>query len=44
MTTRNTRPDARQRLIQAGVEIFAENGFNATTTRMLADNFTPESA
>lgn len=37
MTTRNTQPDARQRLILAGVEIFAENGFNATTTRMLAD-------
>jgi AcrR family transcriptional regulator len=32
-----TRPDARQRLIQAGIEIFAEYGFNGTTTRMLAD-------
>jgi AcrR family transcriptional regulator len=29
--------DARERLIRAAVEIFAENGFNATTTRMLAD-------
>ncbi len=37
MNTPDTRPDARQRLILAGVEIFAENGFNATTTRMLAD-------
>lgn len=37
MPKRNNRPDARSRLIQAGIEIFAENGFNATTTRMLAD-------
>lgn len=37
MTDPNTQPDARERLIQAGVEIFAEYGFNATTTRMLAD-------
>ena len=33
----DTQPDARQRLIDAGIEIFAENGFNGTTTRMLAD-------
>ena len=37
MTKPNTRPDARQRLILAGIEIFAEYGFNGTTTRMLAD-------
>jgi AcrR family transcriptional regulator len=37
MTDPNTQPDARERLLQAGIEIFAENGFNATTTRMLAD-------
>ena len=29
--------DTRDRLIQAAIEIFAENGFDATTTRMLAD-------
>jgi TetR/AcrR family transcriptional regulator, regulator of cefoperazone and chloramphenicol sensitivity len=37
MTDPHTQPDARERLIQAGIEIFAEYGFNATTTRMLAD-------
>ena len=37
MTDRNTRPDTRQRLILAGVAIFAANGFTGTTTRMLAD-------
>jgi len=37
MTGPSTQPDARERLIHAGIEIFAENGFNATTTRMLAD-------
>ena len=37
MTAPNTRPDARQRLILAGIAIFAEYGFNGTTTRMLAD-------
>jgi AcrR family transcriptional regulator len=33
----NTRPDARQRLISAAIAIFAENGFDGTTTRTLAD-------
>lgn len=37
MADQETRLDARERLIRAGIEIFAENGFNATTTRMLAD-------
>ena len=37
MSDPNIRPDARERLIQAGIEIFAEYGFSATTTRMLAD-------
>ena len=37
MTDSNTPADARERLIQAGIEIFAEYGFSATTTRMLAD-------
>lgn len=37
MADHRTQPDARERLIRAAVEIFAENGFNATTTRMLAD-------
>lgn len=37
MAYQDTRFDARERLIRAGIEIFAENGFNATTTRMLAD-------
>lgn len=37
MTDPNTQPDARERLIQAGIDIFAEYGFTATTTRMLAD-------
>ena len=37
MPDENSPLDARERLIRAAVEIFAENGFNATTTRMLAD-------
>jgi TetR/AcrR family transcriptional regulator, regulator of cefoperazone and chloramphenicol sensitivity len=37
MTDPTIKPDTRERLIQAGIEIFAEYGFNATTTRMLAD-------
>ena len=37
MTEPETKLDARERLIQAAIEIFAANGFNATTTRMLAD-------
>jgi AcrR family transcriptional regulator len=37
MTAPETKLDARQRLIRAAIEIFAANGFNATTTRMLAD-------
>ncbi|MFZ7128034.1 MAG: CerR family C-terminal domain-containing protein [Desulfobacterales bacterium] len=37
MSSGEGRQDARERLIQAGIEIFAENGFNATTTRMLAE-------
>ena len=37
MAKSETKPDARERLIQAAIEIFAANGFNATTTRMLAD-------
>ena len=37
MTEPETKPDARERLIRAAIEIFAANGFNATTTRMLAD-------
>jgi len=37
MKESKTQPDARERLIQAGIDIFAEYGFNATTTRMLAD-------
>jgi AcrR family transcriptional regulator len=37
MTDPNTPADARERLIQAGIDIFAEYGFTATTTRMLAD-------
>jgi AcrR family transcriptional regulator len=37
MADQETRWDARERLIRAGIEIFAANGFNATTTRMLAD-------
>ena len=37
MTESDTKPDARERLIQAAIDIFAANGFNATTTRMLAD-------
>jgi TetR/AcrR family transcriptional regulator, regulator of cefoperazone and chloramphenicol sensitivity len=37
MSEPNLQPDARERLIQAGIEIFAEYGFYATTTRMLAD-------
>ena len=36
MSDPNSRPDARERLIQAGIQIFAEYGFSATTTRMLA--------
>jgi TetR/AcrR family transcriptional regulator, regulator of cefoperazone and chloramphenicol sensitivity len=37
MTEPETKLDARERLIRAAIEIFAANGFNATTTRMLAD-------
>lgn len=37
MKNSGTTTEARQRLIQAGVTIFAANGFNATTTRMLAN-------
>ena len=33
MTDPNTPADARERLIQAGIDIFAEYGFTATTTR-----------
>ncbi|MFH1719500.1 MAG: CerR family C-terminal domain-containing protein [Planctomycetota bacterium] len=36
-TNSHSRPDqTRDRLIQAGLEIFAEHGFNAATTRMLS--------
>lgn len=37
MTDPETKLDTRERLIRAAIDIFAENGFNATTTRMLAD-------
>jgi len=37
MSDSQTKPDTRERLIRAAIDIFAENGFNATTTRMLAD-------
>jgi AcrR family transcriptional regulator len=37
MTESDAKPDARKRLIRAAIDIFAANGFNATTTRMLAD-------
>ena len=37
MTDPDPKLDTRDRLIQAAIEIFAENGFDATTTRMLAD-------
>jgi len=37
MSGPETKRDARERLIRAAIEIFAANGFNATTTRMLAD-------
>jgi AcrR family transcriptional regulator len=37
VTNPHTKLDTRERLIRAAIEIFAENGFNATTTRMLAD-------
>jgi len=37
MTDPDIKLDTRERLIHAAIEIFAENGFNATTTRMLAD-------
>lgn len=37
MPDENSPLDARERLIRAAVAIFAENGYNATTTRMLAD-------
>lgn len=37
MPDEKSPPDTRERLIRAAVETFAENGFNATTTRMLAD-------
>jgi AcrR family transcriptional regulator len=37
MAKQATLLDTRERMIRAAVEIFAENGFNATTTRMLAD-------
>ena len=37
MTDTEPKRDTRERLIQAAIEIFAANGFNATTTRMLAD-------
>jgi AcrR family transcriptional regulator len=38
MSASDERPDTRERLIQAGIEIFAEHGFDAATTRMLTDS------
>jgi len=37
MTESDSKLGARERLIRAAIDIFAANGFNATTTRMLAD-------
>lgn len=36
-TTEHQKLGTKKRLIQAGIEIFAANGFNGTTTRMLAE-------
>lgn len=37
MVSRSTSPDTRDRLIQAAIRLFGEQGFAATTTRMLAE-------
>ncbi len=38
MAPRESSADARKRLVQAGIEIFAAYGYSAATTRMLTDS------